>query len=624
MNAGLGLMRSFLTPMKSLSLLLLVYLLAGSAAQSQAPAHHASHTAGAASGGLRTWTYGDQTAIATLWSVKQDAITLLLENGETTSIKLKELSAMDRHVVAAWQKQNAPPEAFGKPDAVITLTTLKGQMRYDLDEFTLAPGARFQLVFHNIDDMHHNILFCKPGDTSGMEVAQEAWKLGGDGFEKEWIPDHPNVLFASGMVDPHSTRHFYFKAPDKEAIYPYVCTLPGHAAFMKGVLHVRDRPPVFSELTYMLYHGRIGKLAELERKTPEATDHVPSGLIDLSVSKRRDAFALVFDGLLNVPEDGEYTFDLVSDDGSNLVINDQLVVDNDGVHARQHRRGKTHLTKGPQRFRVSYFEHGGEETLALVWSGPGFEKQPLSVIPRNRRRDREHRGLPIGPTAHEARLYRNFIAGAGNRAIGVGYPNGINLAFDADKFRVARIWLGGFMDAARHWNGRGQGHQPPLGYGDYQSPQEPPFATLSHLETKWPEPAPRAVGYTFSGYQLHREGRWPIFTYQFSDIEVIDAIHPAGSLDQNDARLDRTLLLRQPKESEDLYFLAARASTITKQEDGRYLLPNGMLITLKDPLGGATPILRQSQDQWELLLPVRFTFGAATFQQSFQYQLTAE
>ena len=42
----------------------------------------------------------------------------------------------------------------------------------------------------------------------------------------------------------------------------------------------------------------------------------------------------------------------------------------------------------------------------------------------------------------EAVIYRNFIQGAGPRAIGVGYPEKANLAFDANDLRLALIWQG--------------------------------------------------------------------------------------------------------------------------------------------------------------------------------------
>ena len=75
-------------------------------------------------------------------------------------------------------------------------------------------------------------------------------------------------------------------------------------------------------------------------------------------------------------------------------------------------------------------------------------------------------------------IYRNFIQGAGPRAIGVGYPEKANLAFDANDLRIALIWQGGFMDASRHWTGRGEGFQPPMGDNVVALPAGAPFATL--------------------------------------------------------------------------------------------------------------------------------------------------
>ncbi len=61
-------------------------------------------------------------------------------------------------------------------------------------------------------------------------------------------------------------------------------------------------------------------------------------------------------------------------------------------------------------------------------------------------------------------IYRNFIEGAGNRGIAVGYPGGVNLAWSAESMNLALIWRGAFIDAGRHWNSRGGGHETPLGY----------------------------------------------------------------------------------------------------------------------------------------------------------------
>ena len=85
-------------------------------------------------------------------------------------------------------------------------------------------------------------------------------------------------------------------------------------------------------------------------------------------------------------------------------------------------------------------------------------------------------------------IYRNFIQGAGPRAIGVGYPEKANLAFDANDLRIALIWQGAFIDASKHWTGRGEGFQGPLGDNALALPYGP---TVIHLRRRgnaadWP------------------------------------------------------------------------------------------------------------------------------------------
>ena len=48
------------------------------------------------------------------------------------------------------------------------------------------------------------------------------------------------------------------------------------------------------------------------------------------------------------------------------------------------------------------------------------------------------KSIPLEPT-DGAIIYRNFIQGAGTRAIGVGYPEKVNLAFDANELRLALL-----------------------------------------------------------------------------------------------------------------------------------------------------------------------------------------
>jgi hypothetical protein len=45
-------------------------------------------------------------------------------------------------------------------------------------------------------------------------------------------------------------------------------------------------------------------------------------------------------------------------------------------------------------------------------------------------------------------IYRHFIAGTPARAIGVGFPNGTNIAHSAENLAPELFWTGNFMDPA--------------------------------------------------------------------------------------------------------------------------------------------------------------------------------
>ena len=53
--------------------------------------------------------------------------------------------------------------------------------------------------------------------------------------------------------------------------------------------------------------------------------------------------AMVYNGYLEVPSDGVYTFSLLSDDGSILKLDDQVLIENDGLHSPAERSAQVHL-----------------------------------------------------------------------------------------------------------------------------------------------------------------------------------------------------------------------------------------------------------------------------------------
>jgi len=89
-------------------------------------------------------------------------------------------------------------------------------------------------------------------------------------------------------------------------------------------------------------------------------------------------FALKYAGFIKIPEDGLYTFYTASDDGSVLLIDNKLVVNNDGEHAIVENSGNIMLNSGYHKIELLFFQAGGGMGLDASIQGPHLEKQ---IIP---------------------------------------------------------------------------------------------------------------------------------------------------------------------------------------------------------------------------------------------------
>jgi hypothetical protein len=97
-------------------------------------------------------------------------------------------------------------------------------------------------------------------------------------------------------------------------------------------------------------------------------------------------------GFLLVDHAGRHEFELLSDDGAWLYVDDVLVVDNGGAHGPQSVTGGVELTPGHPRLRVRYFQSGGGLALELRLTRPGGRPEVLradDVAPKEPLADRQ-------------------------------------------------------------------------------------------------------------------------------------------------------------------------------------------------------------------------------------------
>ncbi|MFM2167625.1 MAG: hypothetical protein RIS79_1996 [Verrucomicrobiota bacterium] len=102
-------------------------------------------------------------------------------------------------------------------------------------------------------------------------------------------------------------------------------------------------------------------------------------------------------------------------------------------------------------------------------------------------------------------IFRSFIEGVGTHAIGVGFPSGLNAAFDGKTSRWAIVWKGRFLDAMSNWQDRAM----------------PPIKPLGTDVKELPVAGERIFG----GYRIGKDGI-PTFLYRENGQPVEDTLRP--------------------------------------------------------------------------------------------------
>lgn len=129
-------------------------------------------------------------------------------------------------------------------------------------------------------------------------------------------------------------------------------------------------------LRFRVFEGGWQTLDQFdEQRTPVKEGITPN--LSIEPRTREEHVAIEFDGVISVPEDGLYTFHLTSDDGSRLWFGDDLLIDHDGLHGMETKRGTIGLQAGYHFITVRWFNAAGGKGLRLEWEGPGIPREKV-------------------------------------------------------------------------------------------------------------------------------------------------------------------------------------------------------------------------------------------------------
>ena len=130
-------------------------------------------------------------------------------------------------------------------------------------------------------------------------------------------------------------------------------------------------------LTYTLYRGQVWEGLDSDTVKPERSGQVKDFSLT-SLGNIAHHTAITYDGWLNIPNQGRYTF-FLSMNGGSLSLDGTQVIQQDPSDRRGVKRleGATELAAGWRKIQLTYFHTGQKPTFSCEMAGPQLERQPI-------------------------------------------------------------------------------------------------------------------------------------------------------------------------------------------------------------------------------------------------------
>ncbi len=228
--------------------------------------------------------------------------------------------------------------------------------------------GKLHITLCNIDPKSQQKILCELNKYSAIKVSGQI--LTAKEMNAHNTFEKPNVVvpqeFSSFKMDGKSLT---VNLPPMSVV---MLELDGNVE-LKPVLELKNPKP---GIRYDYYEGRWQKLPVFNQFNPKRSGTIEQFLMPAEHSE--EDFAVQYTGYIKIAKDGPYTFYINSDDGADISIDKNVIVDNDGCHAAQEFSGTVVLNSGFHEITISFFQAGGGKVLDASIEGPGLSKQ---IIP---------------------------------------------------------------------------------------------------------------------------------------------------------------------------------------------------------------------------------------------------
>lgn len=438
---------------------------------------------------------------------------------------------------------------------------------------------------------HFKVIFHAPRfDDAGKKI-ENAW------FEEVWLN---GILIQENVPLSGPTRAAAFE--DEKPTGPIMIQGDHGPVAIKNIKYKMygDKKITLSDISMNTYENNAVQLPSFDSIVPISTietDSISANMVGGDRAQR----ILKYVGKMNIPDAGQYLFDLkVNGAGAVLLIDQDTIVNLDGDYNLDSLGlGQISLQKGAIPFSLIYNKHRPwTKGFSLEVEGPGIQKYALHAPNSlDLSKDKPAENIMV-KAIDEPVVQRSFLMHGGKKrthCASVGTPQSIHYAYDLELGSLLKVWSGDFLDASPMWHGRGPKQLAlPAGF-TVSFHGTPEFAQLANESSGWPVGVTEKQDRKQLGYEFDKD-RIPVFSYKVGNSTIADKMMPSKTL----RMLHRSIEINGDRE---IWHKVAAGESVEKLPDGTFIV-NDESYFIDFSGGGLDPIVRKSNGVDELLLKV--------------------
>ncbi len=382
----------------------------------------------------------------------------------------------------------------------------------------------------------------------------------------------------------------------------------------KGALMIQgDHGPVaFKNIKYKLYGDKklsfnnlILKEYETDgsKKIPNldalqlASEIKTDSINLLKIASKKIRKVMTYSGSFEIPETGDYLFEMKLNGGGLLIINNDTIINMDGdYNLNKSMFSNIFLNAGSNQIDLIYNKHTPwKRGFNLYVEGPKIQKysiqEPAKLLDSG---DRNMREILIEPKSVPV-TQRSFVMHKGlkrTHCISVGSPQGIHYSYDLTTSALLNLWYGSFMNAADMWHSRGE-HQlgEPRGFS-ISSHGNVEFVLLKNKKTNWPKNENlKQLGYEFNSQEI------PVFSHKLGNTIITNTFFPSD----DERSLKRVITTNGDK---TIWHKIAEGENIEALKNGLYIVNNESYYIDFSGHEGLKPLVRKINNRAELIVKI--------------------